>query len=67
SCVYLPAALSGYLFAELRIALGWGEAALWQLSLLLIVPLVAMLFFDLSRTSCPIGSVPLAEAPVDKG
>ncbi len=67
SCVYLPAALSGYLFAELRIALGWGEAALWQLTLLLIIPLIAMLFFDLSRTSCPIGSVPVAESSLDRG
>jgi MFS family permease len=67
TCVYLPAALSGYLFAELRVAFGWGNAALVQLTLLLLVPLIAMLFFDLSRTSCPIGSVPLIEAEAKLG
>jgi MFS family permease len=53
TCVYLPAALSGYLFAELVSRLGWGGAALVQMSLLLVIPLVAMLFFDVSKTSCP--------------
>jgi MFS family permease len=55
TCVYLPAALSGYLFAELKNSFGWGEAALIQMVLLLLIPLVAMLAFDLSRTSCPVG------------
>jgi MFS family permease len=67
TCVYLPAALSGYLFAELRVAFGWGNAALMQLTLLLLVPLIAMLFFDLSRTSCPVGSVPLVKAEAGAG
>jgi len=53
TCVYLPAALSGYLFAELVTQLGWGNAALTQMSLLLIVPILAMFFFDISKTNCP--------------
>ncbi len=51
TCVYLPAALSGYLFAELRTSYGWGNAALLQLCLQLAVAFIAMMFFDLSRTS----------------
>lgn len=58
TCVYLPAALSGYLFAELVARLGWSNAALVQMSLLLVIPTIAMLFFDLGRTSCKIGSSP---------
>jgi MFS family permease len=54
SCVYLPAALSGYLFAELKGQYDWGGAALLQMSLQLVVPIIAMMFFDLSRTSCPV-------------
>jgi sugar phosphate permease len=53
TCVYLPAAVSGYLFAELEQNFGWGNAALIQMTILLIIPVVAMLFFDMSRTSCP--------------
>jgi MFS family permease len=55
TCVYLPAALSGYLFAELKDSLGWGDAALLQMTLLPLAPLIAMLALDLSRTSCPVG------------
>lgn len=62
TCVYLPAALSGYLFAELVTRLGWGTAALWQMSLLLVVPIFAMLFFDPAKTSCPV-----RPRPVDVG
>ena len=51
TCVYLPAALSGYLFAELRGAYGWGNAALLQMSLQLIIAFLAMLFFDPRQTS----------------
>jgi MFS family permease len=51
TCVYLPAALSGYLFAELRGAYGWGNAALLQMSLQLTIAFLAMLFFDPRRTS----------------
>lgn len=60
--VYLPAALSGYLFAHLKMNFGWGDAALIQMAGLLIVPIVAMIFFDLSRTSCPVRPA-LAQEP----
>jgi MFS family permease len=55
TCVYLPAALSGYLFADLVGWIGWSRAALLQMSLLLAIPAFAMLFFDLAKTSCKIG------------
>ncbi len=58
SCVYLPAALSGYLFGMLNVAYGWATAGLLQMSLLLVVPVLAMLFFDVSKTSCPTRRVP---------
>jgi hypothetical protein len=35
--------------------LGWGDAALLQMTLLPLAPLIAMLALDLSRTSCPVG------------
>ncbi len=64
TCVYLPAALSGYLFAELRGAYGWGGAALLQMCLQLVVPFVAMLFFDPARTSTRRVAAPVGEASV---
>lgn len=51
SCVYLPAAASGYIFAMLKNDYGWGNAALIQMLILLIIPIVLMCFFDLSATS----------------
>jgi MFS family permease len=55
TCVYLPAAFSGYLFAKLVDAFGWGGAALVQMSLILAVPILAILFFDPRKTSRKIG------------
>lgn len=55
TCVYLPSALAGYLFALLVGKFGWGGAATLQQALLLIIPIVSMLFFDLSQTSCKVG------------
>jgi MFS family permease len=52
TCIYLPAAFSGYIFAALVGWLGWHRAALVQMSLLLLIPILAMLFFDLGKTSC---------------
>jgi len=52
TCIYLPAAFSGYIFAALVETVGWHRAALLQMGLLLIVPIMAMLFFDLGKTSC---------------
>ena len=73
TCIYLPAAASGYLFAELVGALGWGNAALVQMLALLVVPIVAMAFFDLDQTSSktaapqtlPSRRQPAAEARAD--
>jgi MFS family permease len=53
TCIYLPAAFSGYIFAALVSWIGWHGAALLQMSLLLVVPIIAMLFFELGKTSCP--------------
>ena len=64
TCVYLPAALSGYLFAELRGAYGWGGTALLQMCLQLAVPFVAMLFFDPAQTSTRPAAVPAADAAI---
>jgi MFS family permease len=50
TCLYLPAAFSGYLFALLVGPLGWGGGAAVQLTLLPLIALVAMLFFDFRRT-----------------
>ena len=52
TCIYLPAAFSGYIFAALVGWLGWYGAALLQMCLLLLFPTMAMLFFDLDKTSC---------------
>ena len=52
TCIYLPAAFSGYIFAALVGWVGWHRAALLQMCLLPLVPIIAMLFFDLGKTSC---------------
>jgi len=48
---YIPAALAGYLFSALVAAADWGGAAFWQLSVLPMVAVVALLFVDVSRFS----------------
>ena len=53
--VYLPAAFSGLIFAKLKLALGWGDAAAIQLCLQLGIAFIAMLFFKIEQTSCPKG------------
>ncbi|MBV8912675.1 MAG: MFS transporter [Acetobacteraceae bacterium] len=55
ACVYLSGAVSGYLFASLVGWVGWGRAALMQMSLFLAVPIVAMLLFDVAATSSKSG------------
>ncbi|SFK27302.1 MFS transporter [Amycolatopsis sacchari] len=44
--VYLPAAVSGYVFASLVQRLGWGTAALIQLTALPVVALIAIAVLD---------------------
>jgi MFS family permease len=51
SCLYVPASLAGYLFAELVGGISWGAAGLIQLGLLPLVGVVAMLFVDPRRFS----------------
>jgi MFS family permease len=46
---YVPAALAGYLFSELVGRVGWGGAGLWQLTILPLVAVVAVLFVDVRR------------------
>ncbi len=53
--LYIPASLAGYLFATLKGAYGWGDAATLQLSLSLTVPFIAMLFFDRTAIRRPRG------------
>jgi MFS family permease len=62
--IFLPAAFSGYMFAALVGWVGWGSAALLQLCLLLLFPILAMLFFDLGKTSCKRNRVKSVPRPV---
>jgi MFS family permease len=48
---YVPAAFAGYLFSALVGAAGWGGAAVWQLTVLPLVGVVALLFVDVRRFS----------------
>ncbi|MEU0969055.1 MFS transporter [Streptomyces sp. NPDC005917] len=53
---YLPAAFAGYLFSALVGAAGWGGAGLWQLTVLPLVGVAALLFVRtgaLARTNGP--------------
>jgi MFS family permease len=53
TCVYLPAALSGYIFALLVAQFGWHFGATIEQTLILIVPIAAMLFFTEQRIIGP--------------
>ncbi|MCW2655350.1 MAG: transporter [Mycobacterium sp.] len=46
TCFYIPASVAGYLFSRLVGAVGWGGAEFWQLSMLPLVGVVALLFVD---------------------
>lgn len=52
---YVPAALAGYLFAAFVGATGWGGAGFWQLTVLPLIGVVAMVFVDPARMSRPAG------------
>lgn len=49
SAFYVPAAFAGYLFSALVAAAGWGGAAIWQLTVLPLVGVVALLCVDVRR------------------
>jgi MFS family permease len=46
---YTAAAVSGFLFAELVGALGWQQAAMWQLTVLPALTLVPLWFLDSTK------------------
>ena len=48
---YVPAAIAGYLFSALVGGVGWGGAAVWQLSVLPLLGVVALLFVDVTKFS----------------
>lgn len=50
---YLPSALAGYLFAHLVNSYGWGNAALYQLTMVPILGIVATLFIKESQILNP--------------
>jgi MFS family permease len=49
ACFYIPASVAGYLFSSLVGAVGWGGAEFWQLTMLPLVGVVALLFVDSRR------------------
>jgi MFS family permease len=51
SCFYIPASVAGYLFSSLVGAVDWGGAGFWQLTIIPLVGVAAMLFVDTSRLS----------------
>jgi MFS family permease len=48
---YVPAAFAGYLFSALVGATGWGGAGVWQLTVLPLIGVVALLFVDVRQFS----------------
>jgi MFS family permease len=62
TCVYLPAALSGYLFALLIEQFGWHVGATIEQAAILVVPIVGMLFFNQRLITGPRGPAPAAAA-----
>lgn len=51
SCFYIPASIAGYLFSALVGAVNWGGAGFWQLSVLPLIGVAAMLFVDTRKLS----------------
>lgn len=51
ACLYVPASIAGYLFAELVKNVSWGGAGLVQVGLLPLIGVAAMLFVNTSRFS----------------
>ncbi|GAA1247401.1 MFS transporter [Pseudonocardia aurantiaca] len=49
SAFYIPAAFAGYLFSALVARSGWGGAAIWQLTVLPLIGVAALLFVDVRR------------------
>lgn len=53
SALYLPSAVSGYVFGYLEGIAGWGVAAVIQLVAIPVVGIIAMLFLDYSQVRRP--------------
>ncbi len=51
SSFYIPASVAGYVFSALVGLAGWGGAGFWQLSVLPLLGIVALLFVDTSKFS----------------
>lgn len=51
SCFYIPASIAGYIFSSLVGVVNWGGAGFWQLTVLPLVGVVAMLFVQTRRLS----------------
>lgn len=51
SCFYIPASIAGYLFSALVGAVDWGGAGFWQLTILPVIGVIAMLFVDTNKLS----------------
>lgn len=51
TCFYIPSSIAGYVFTALVGKNNWGGAGLWQLTILPLVGVVAMLFVDTRRFS----------------
>ena len=61
-CVfYMSAAFSGYIFAQLKGAYGWGDGALIIETLQMGIGVVALLFLDISKTSANKTSANLSD------
>lgn len=58
---YVPAALAGYVFSALVTGTGWGGAAFWQLTILPLLGIVALLFVDVRRFSNARPSAPATQ------
>lgn len=58
---YVPSALAGYLFSALVAGAGWGGAAIWQLTILPLLGVVALLFVDVRRFSSARAVTPTSQ------
>ena len=49
TCFYIPASVAGYVFSSLVGATGWGGAGFWQLTVIPLVGVVALLFVNTNQ------------------
>lgn len=58
TCFYVPAAIAGYVFSSLVGAVGWGGAALWQLTALPVIAVVLLQFLRVGELAYASKSTP---------